>query len=276
MLHDIAPAKINIALHVRRRRTDGYHDIESIFAFARDGDRLSAATAEALSLTLTGPFGLSLATEQDNLILRAARALAEDAGVPARAHIILDKQLPVASGIGGGSADAAATLRLLNRLWGLDRPIDALIPIAARLGADVPACLMGETLRGTGVGNQTRRIARPRLSGMPLLLANPGVPVGTAAVFARWDGVDKGPLPEGDDLDAWREGRNDLESAAIAIAPPIAPLLSVLRGRQRLARMSGSGATCFALFENEEARDAAQDDVMTAFPKAWTMASHVA
>jgi 4-diphosphocytidyl-2-C-methyl-D-erythritol kinase len=225
---------------------------------------------------LTGPFGLALASETDNLILRAARALAQSGGVPARAHLILDKRLPIASGIGGGSADAAAALRLLNRLWRLDAAITDLIPIAATLGADVPACLIGQSLRGTGVGTQMQPIAHPRLSGRPLLLANPGVPVMTGAVFARWDGVDRGAMPPGDDGDAWLHGRNDLEAAAIATAPAIAPLLALLRERQPLARMSGSGATCFALYDDEAARDAAQAEVIAAFPRAWTMASNVA
>ena len=209
-------------------------------------------------------------------MLRAARALAQQGGVPAHAHLVLDKRLPVASGIGGGSADAAAALRLLNRLWRLDADIADLIPLAAQLGADVPACLIGETLRGTGVGTQMRRVEQPRLTGRPLLLANPGIAVMTGAVFARWNGVDRGPMPPGDDLDAWLHGRNDLEAPAMAAAPAIAPLLSLLRGRQPLARMSGSGATCFALFDDTAARDAARADVIAAFPRAWTMASHVA
>ena len=198
------------------------------------------------------------------------------ADTPAHAALTLDKRLPVASGIGGGSADAAAALRLLNRLWGLDWPIDRLLPIAAQLGSDVPACLVGRSLRGEGRGERLDVLAAPRLTGRPLLLANPGIGLSTATVFAHWDGVDRGALPPGDDADAIAVGRNDLEPPAIAAVPAIADLLGVLRRHDPQARMSGSGATCFALFASAAARDAAAVDVMTANPAAWVMATHVA
>jgi len=193
-LSEFAPAKLNLALHVRSRRPDGYHALETLFVFCADiGDRLSAAPADGISLTLTGPEAAALAGEGDNLVLRAAHLLAGAAGVDAGARLTLDKRLPVASGIGGGSADAAAALRLLDRLWGLGWGLERLTPLAARLGADVPACLHGRTALGRGVGEVLDVMASP-WPGAALLLANCRQPVSTAAVFAAWDGIDRGPL----------------------------------------------------------------------------------
>lgn len=255
---DIAAAKLNLALHVRGKRDDGRHDIETIFAFCTDGDRLSAEPADALSLTVTGPFGRDLDDPDANLAMKAARALQCIVAPDKGARITLDKRLPVASGIGGGSADAAATLRLLTSLWNAD-PVHAM-DIAPALGSDVPACLLSLPARGSGAGD----ILRPLdlgLSGTPVLLVNPRVPVSTAEVFAGWDGVDRGPLGE------WREGRNDLQDAAIRIAPQVETILAWLAVQPGvdIARMSGSGATCFALFESEDARDEAANRV----PREW-------
>ena len=275
-LTEIAPAKINLALHVRRRRVDGYHDIESLFAFARDGDVLSAERADGLSLEVIGPFAEALAGEGDNHILRAARLLAAEAGVPAHAAIRLDKRLPVASGIGGGSADAAAALRLLGRLWGVNWPEARWVALSAQLGADVPACFIGKTLRGTGTGTDMEPIPQPKLSGAPLLLVNPGLPLSTAAVFRAWDGVDRGPLAEGDDRAALDHGRNDLEAPAIALVPEIGVLLSEMRALAPNARMSGSGATCFALCDTDTARDASAERLAARFPDSWILKTHVA
>ena len=245
-----APAKLNLALHVRRRLSDGRHDIETIFAFCTDGDTLKAEAADGLSLEVGGPFAMDLGREDDNLVLRAARALAAEAGAEGDAALVLDKRLPVASGIGGGSADAAAALRLLTRLWRTD-PGHAQA-VAPALGSDVPACLLSMTARGSGAGDELE-LVDAGISGTPVLLVNPGVAVSTAAVFAGWDGKDRGPL------DDWREGRNDLEAPALLLAPAIGDVLAWL-GEQSgasFARMSGSGATCFALFANEAARDRA-------------------
>ena len=275
-LTEIAAAKINLALHVRRRRPDGYHDIESLFAFARDGDVLHARSDSTLSLAIIGPFAGPLTGEGDNLVLRAARALAEATGYKGGAAITLDKRLPVASGIGGGSADAAATLRLLNRLWGSNFSLEHLAEIGAPLGADVPACVMGQTLRGAGIGTEMSVIERPLLSGSPLLLVNPLIGLSTAPVFRGWDGVDRGPLPCGSDLDALRQGRNDLEIPAIAIVPQIAELLTDMRAMEPNARMSGSGATCFAIFADAAARDASALALHKKFPDHWMLKTHVA
>ena len=256
---EIAPAKLNLALHVRGKRADGRHDIETIFAFCTDGDRLSADAAGELTLTSSGPFASELPVADDDLVLKAARALQTEAGVTDGATIQLDKKLPIASGIGGGSADAAATLRLLTSLWRIDpKYAEAIAPT---LGSDVPACLLSLPTRGTGVGAELTPIELPELSGRPVLLINPRVQLSTAEVFAAWDGVDRGPLGD------WRNGRNDLEAPAKALVPQIETVLawlSVQPGAE-FTRMSGSGSTCFALFETEEARDLAADNV----PREW-------
>ena len=256
---DVAPAKLNLALHVRGKLADGRHAIETVFAFCTDGDRLSAEPADAITLQVTGPFGASLEGLEDNLVLRAARALAAKANVSAGAALTLDKQLPVASGVGGGSADAAAALRLLTSLWQID-PGHAQA-VAPRLGSDVPACLLSLPMRGEGAGDRLSPIDLPDLSGTPVLLVNPRVELATADVFARWDGTDRGALG------SWREGRNDLQPPAITLVPAIEAVLAWLGAQPGVTftRMSGSGATCFAFFASEESRDAAA----TAIPEQW-------
>jgi 4-diphosphocytidyl-2-C-methyl-D-erythritol kinase len=255
---EIAPAKVNLALHVRGKRPDGRHDLETVFAFCIDGDKLSASLAEELSLTVTGPFAAMLDDGAGNLVHRAAAALAAEARVGKGVRLTLDKRLPVASGIGGGSADAGAALRLLTRLWNLD-PAHAQ-RLAPALGSDVPACLLSMTAIGSGAGDQLALIDAG-VSGAPVLLVNPRLALSTAEVFARWDGVDRGPL------NAWQEGRNDLEEPARSLVPEIGGVLDWLIRQEgvTIARMSGSGATCFALFETEEARDAAA----AACPERW-------
>ena len=252
-----APAKINLALHVRERLPDGYHVIETLFAFAQDGDVVTVAESEAPSFTLTGPFAAGLSGEGDNLVTRAAAAFAREFGIDRPHAITLDKRMPIASGIGGGSADAAATLRALGRLHGIAPDDPRLLAAAAPLGADLPACLLGQTSLGTGRGDLLAPI--DGLPGTPLLLVNPRVPVSTGAVFRGWDGVDRGPIPHGSLLDRARAGRNDLAPPAIALAPLIAEVEAMLAATPGvlLARMSGSGATCLALFEAEAERDAA-------------------
>lgn len=266
-LTEFAPAKLNLALHVRARRPDGYHALETLFAFCADiGDRLRAAPAERITLTLTGPKAAALTGEGDNLVLRAARLLAEAAGVDAGARLTLDKRLPVASGIGGGSADAAATLRLLNRLWGLGWSLERLMPLAARLGADVPACLHGRAALGRGAGEVLDFMASP-WAGAALILANCRQPVSTAAVFAGWDGIDRGPLDPARP-DAWR---NDLEAPATRLAPAIADTLAALGTLPgvRLACMSGSGATCLALLDDPARALPGRQALAAAHPDWW-------
>jgi 4-diphosphocytidyl-2-C-methyl-D-erythritol kinase len=272
-LTEAAPAKINLALHVRERMPDGYHRLETIFAFAEDGDRLSVEPADALSLAIEGPFAEGLSAGPDNLVLRAAEALRQASGIRDGAALRLEKNLPVASGIGGGSADAAAALRLLARLWGTDVPLE---PVARMLGADVPACLAGRTVRGEGRGEVLTPVDAGSLSAMPLLLVNPGVAMPTGPVFAAWDGVDRGPLGTGDPLELASAGRNDLEAPAIGLCPVIGELIEWMRAQPGavLARMSGSGATCFALFATAEQLARAGEQARRTWP--WSLETALA
>jgi 4-diphosphocytidyl-2-C-methyl-D-erythritol kinase len=256
---EIAPAKLNLALHVRGKLPDGRHAIETVFAFCTDGDLLSAEPADDLSLQITGPFAPQLGADEDNLVLKAARALASASGAEGGASITLDKRLPVASGIGGGSADAAATLRLLTSLWRVD-PAHASA-VAPTLGSDVPACLLSVPARGEGAGDELSPMELPQLSGKPVLLVNPRVALSTAEPFARWDGTDQGPLTD------WRDGINGLEEPAKALVPQVETVLAWLCAQSgaEFVRMSGSGATCFALFDNEKLRD----DAAMLVPREW-------
>jgi 4-diphosphocytidyl-2-C-methyl-D-erythritol kinase len=256
---EIAPAKLNLALHIRGKLPDGRHSIETIFAFCTDGDRLSGEVADKLSLDIAGPFANALVDERDNLVLKAARALAHAAGVSNGATLVLEKRLPVASGIGGGSADAAAALRLLTSLWSID-PKHAQA-VAPTLGSDVPACLLSLPARGEGAGDKLSPVDLQDLAGTPVLLLNPRMPLSTAAAYAAWDGVDRGALHD------WREGRNDLEAAAIAMVPQIGSVLAWLSAQAGagFVRLSGSGATCFAFFDCEQSRD----DAAVAVPREW-------
>lgn len=243
---EFAPAKINLALHIRRRREDGYHDLETVFVFADFGDRLHAVPAPDWQLQISGPEADIPGSLTDNLVLRAARAFATTTGIQQCFAFHLHKEIPVAAGLGGGSADAAAALRLLNRLTGDPLPMDELLQMAASLGSDVPACLLSRSLIGEGVGDFLRD--GPDVAGLSLLLVNPGVALPVGPVFAAWDGVDLGGL--GAD---WRQGRNDLEAAAIRLQPKIATVLDWLRDLPgvELVRMSGSGASCFAVLNGD-------------------------
>src|SRR3954468_6142657 len=181
MLSECASAKINLHLHVVGRRPDGYHLLDSLVVFAGAADALTVEPSDGLSLAVAGPFAAGLYGEADNLVLRAARALAAHAGVPATGRLVLEKNLPVASGIGGGSADAAAALRLLARFWGVDVGQEALAAIAALLGADVPVCLAGRAAVMSGIGEI--RAPAPPMPAAGMVLVNPGVAVSTPAVF---------------------------------------------------------------------------------------------
>jgi 4-diphosphocytidyl-2-C-methyl-D-erythritol kinase len=266
-MQETAYAKINLALHVRAREPDGYHRLETVFAFARDGDLLDVAEPHVpgeLELELTGTFGPLLEGEPDNLVLRAAAALRELYNVERGARLRLDKRLPVAAGIGGGSADAAAALRLLVRWWGLPHEPAQLHGIARALGADVPACIDSVAVRGDGRGDLLTPIPDAGLTGRPLLLVNPRVPVPTGPVFRAWDGVDRGPL--GPEL----LGRNDLEAPARLIAPQVGEVLAALDGAP-FAGMSGSGATCLGLYDRTEDRDSAAARIAAARPDWWLL-----
>lgn len=273
---EVAPAKINLALHVRRRRADGYHDLDTLFAFLTDGDVLSVEDASGDRFAIVGPFAESLAGEGGNLVLAARDAFAGTFGAVPPLAITLDKRLPVASGIGGGSADAAAMLRVLARKRDIALGDPRLVVCATTLGADVPACLAGVAARGSGTGADLKSIEN--LTGTPVLLVNPGVAVSTAAVFRAWDGRDRGALGDGDTVTAARAGRNDLEAPAREIAPEIDPVLDALAAQPgvTLSRMSGSGATCFALFDDRAACRAAAAAIRSMQPEWWLLESTLA
>ncbi|MBD1205245.1 MAG: 4-(cytidine 5'-diphospho)-2-C-methyl-D-erythritol kinase [Rhodobacteraceae bacterium] len=265
---DFAPAKINLCLHVTGRRADGYHLLDSLVVFAGVGDRVSATLEGPPSLTVEGPMAAGLTGEGDNLVLRAARAM----GVSAR--IVLEKHLPVSSGIGGGSADAAATLRLLARLSG--RPLPDAAAVLA-LGADVPVCLAGRPVRMTGIGEGLAPL--PALPEAWMVLANPGVAVSTPAIFRALARADNAPLPR--DLPRLRTPaelaafltmqRNDLEPPAVTLEPVIGRVKAALTAQAGclMARMSGSGATCFGLFADPLSANAAARAIRAVEPGWW-------
>ena len=261
---ETAYAKINLALHVRRRREDGYHEIETLFAFVDQGDVLVARNSAQDEITVTGEFASALTDPFGNLVAQALGRLPRAEGLA----IALEKNLPVAAGLGGGSADAAAVFRLVERTHGLP---DDWRHRAARLGADVPACIESVTCIGRGTGAELAP-AEDDLGGTPVLLVNPRVPLATGPVFAAWDGVDRGPLPEGTSREIALEGRNDLQAAAIGLCPAIAEVLEALEATDPLlARMSGSGASCFALFDDPAGWRAASDRLARDHPDWWRM-----
>jgi 4-diphosphocytidyl-2-C-methyl-D-erythritol kinase len=274
-----APAKVNLYLHVTGRRDDGYHLLDSLVAFVDIGDRLRAEPATSLSLTVDGPEAADLtAVADDNLVLRAAHLLADRAGITAGAALHLDKHLPVAAGIGGGSSDAAAALLALKRLWRISLEDEALSALGARLGADIPACLYGRAVWVGGIGERLEPAALPDAG---VLLVNPRAALPTAAVFAARRGPfgDVGrfaPIPgEASALArALMQCRNDLTQAAIDLVPEIAAVLAQLSRLpgSLLARMSGSGATCFALFADRAAAEAARSVVAATEPRWWCAA----
>ncbi|RZK03868.1 MAG: 4-(cytidine 5'-diphospho)-2-C-methyl-D-erythritol kinase [Novosphingobium sp.] len=247
---ETAYAKINLALHVRRRRGDGYHELETLFAFVDQGDRLSASPAARDVLHVKGEFAGALDDPFGNIV---AKALGKLKHVPGWS-VSLEKNLPVAAGLGGGSADAGAIFRMVRQWGGLP---DSWHDIATALGADVPACVESRTCLGTGTGTDLAAVDDD-LAGTPVLLVNPRVPLATGPVFRAWDGQDRGAMPGGSAREIALAGRNDLEMPAIGLCPLIADVLAALNDTAPLiARMSGSGATCFALYANEAARDAA-------------------
>ncbi len=271
-----APAKINLYLHVTGKRADGYHLLDSLIAFADIGDTIEASPAEAISLACDGPFGEALADEPDNLVLKAARLLAQHAGISSGAALRLTKRLPIASGIGGGSADAAASLRALAELWNLTLPEGDMHTLAAQLGADVPICLHGHAAYIGGVGEIIE--AAPPLPEAGIVLVNPGKGLSTPAVFKNF----RGPMrPEQRFERAPQDARelcamlalrgNDLTEAAIALVPEIAEVQAALTRTPGalLARMSGSGATCFALFEDAARAERAAENLAVEHPNWW-------
>ena len=259
---ETACAKINLALHVRRRREDGYHDLETLFAFVDFGDRLVADPASRDELHVTGEFAGALEDPFGNIVAKALNSLPHGRGW----RVTLDKRLPVAAGLGGGSADAGAVFRMVEREFGLP---DNWMARAAKLGADVPACVASVACIGTGTGTDLAPLDND-LAGLWALLVNPRLPLATGPVFKAWDATDRGPLPTGGARAIAQAGRNDLAGAAQILCPPIADVLAALDQTDPwLARMSGSGATCFGLYQSEAEAIAAQAQLAAAHPGWW-------
>jgi 4-diphosphocytidyl-2-C-methyl-D-erythritol kinase len=270
-----APAKINLFLHVGDKRADGFHGLQSLVAFTAAGDELSFAPGAGITLAIGGPFGAGLSAGEDNLIVRAARALPGIGGVA----ITLTKNLPVASGIGGGSADCAATLRGLNALWGLGLEVDQLQEVGAGLGSDVPVCITCRPQWMEGRGEIVTEL--PPLPALPIVLVNPGIAVPTGKVFGALKqrrGVGLALPPGFADAAALiaylKTTANDLEAPARAMAPEISTVLDAIAAEGALlARMSGSGATCFGLFGSDGAAARAAETIRAAHPGWWAVAS---
>lgn len=283
MIEAVAPAKINLFLHVTGKRADGYHLLESLVAFADYGDEITVEAAEDLSLDLAGPFGPETDTGRANLVWKAAELLRRETGTQAGARIRLVKKLPIASGIGGGSSDAATTLKLLNRLWGLDLPPARLAALGLSLGADVPVCLLARPAMMRGIGEQLDETAI--YGPNHIILVNCNIKVSTADVFRRLTipaarditpfAMDAG----GVDLASLRDrARNDLEAPAIALHPPIANVIAELGAIDGcvFSRMSGSGATVFGLFDSGAAAAAGASLLAARHPDWWVVATRLA
>jgi 4-diphosphocytidyl-2-C-methyl-D-erythritol kinase len=275
-----APAKVNLSLQVVGRRADGYHLLDSLVVFAGVGDDLHFEAADSLSLTVDGPAAGALADQPDNIVLKAAHRLADAAGIRPSAAIRLTKRLPVAAGIGGGSADGAATLKGLCALWGIDPGDDELARIGLGLGADLPVCLAGRPTRVTGIGE----CLSPALT-LPaawMLLVNPRIALPTPAVFKARRGdfsvptpLEEAPADAAALAEALRSRPNDLTSPAVHLAPVIATVLDAIEGQRGclLARMSGSGATCFGLFADNASASAAAAAMSKGYPDWWIAAA---
>jgi 4-diphosphocytidyl-2-C-methyl-D-erythritol kinase len=278
-LAERAPAKVNLTLRVLGRRADGYHRLESLVVFADLGDELTLAPGGDAWLDVDGPFAAQCGAAEGNLVTRAAAALAACAGALKQGRFRLTKRIPVAAGLGGGSSDAAAALRLLARANGMAIDDRRLAQAAATVGADVPVCLDPRARIMRGVGEE---LSEPlNLPPLQALLVNPGVPLSTAEVFARFDqsqasAREHGAVPPGhDEFFGWlAEQGNDLTRAATACAPVVGDLLGVLAKLSgcRIARMSGSGATCFALFENADEAAAAMKKLTASHADWWVRA----
>jgi 4-diphosphocytidyl-2-C-methyl-D-erythritol kinase len=280
-LTERAPAKINLTLHVVGRRPDGYHELESLVAFSRSGDSLSLEPEEECKLHVGGPMAEATGDPERNLVLKAARDLAERIEGLKLGAFYLTKNLPVAAGIGGGSSDAAATLRLLARANGLAQDDPRLLDAAQATGADVPVCVAARARMMTGIGERLGPVLL--LPPLPALIVNPRQPLETKAVFARMKiaagaRTGFGPHPQITSglsyealLAALRKGRNDMEDAACVLVPVIGDVLPILAAAQgcRLARMSGSGATCFAIFTSCRAAGRAKKTILEAHPNWW-------
>lgn len=286
VLTALAPAKINLFLHVGAVDADGYHPLSSLVAFADVGDQVSVEPADTLSLDVTGPFGEALGATPDNLILRALRRLGEVSGIgEPKLKVTLDKRLPIAAGLGGGSSDAGAALKLARQALSLDIDDAALEAVAGVVGADGPMCLRMRTAWAEGRGGVLTD--EPRLPTLPAVLFNPGDPSPTGAVYRAYDA---GPMRSADRPDSphdWSIAavidwlsvqRNDLQPPALALTPAIGDALAAVAATAdvTLTRMSGSGATVFGLYLTEAAAQAAARTLAVAHPTAWVTATRLA
>ncbi len=277
-----APAKLNLYLHVIGRRADGYHELDSLVCFADVHDTVIARTADKLTFRVSGPYGNLLqesagaAVLPENLVIRAAKRLAELTGRPLHVQLELIKRLPVASGIGGGSADAAATLKALCRLWGIAPSPLELHGLAQKLGADVPVCLAGKSAYMGGIGEALEKV--PALPKLGLILVNPGIPLETPPVFKARTGPFSQPARFSPPLGNTEEfigllnaRQNDLMAPAIGLVPVIGTVLDALKATTGclLARMSGSGATCFGLYANAAEAKKAAETLKSSHPQWW-------
>jgi 4-diphosphocytidyl-2-C-methyl-D-erythritol kinase len=279
-----APAKVNLCLHVGARRADGFHDLESLVAFTDLGDELLLERSESLSLAINGPFAEGLSRGSDNLVMKAGQHLAAQTRTNMGARITLTKQLPLASGVGGGSADAAAALRGLTRLWSLDVPAEELRPIAAEIGSDVPVCVASSAAWMMGRGEDVRLL--PSLPEISMVLVNPMVEVPTGKVFSllktrRGTGRDV-PMDGFSDalslVQYLEHSTNDLEAPAIELAPVIGKVIGEIARLQGvlLSRMSGSGATCFGIFATDADAQASAATIACDHPDWWVRATRIA
>lgn len=280
-IEEFAPAKVNLFLHVTGRRDDGYHLLDSLVAFADVGDRVTVTDAPVLSLIHAGPFADDLPRPGQNLIVKAATALRDAFGIDAGVAITLEKNLPVASGIGGGSADAAAAIRGLCKLWDIRLDDPRVGEVALSLGADVPVCVSGDTCIMRGIGEDLRPVRG--VGPFAALLVNPGIDVPTPAVFKARKGWFSNPvdwpdqiMPD-DVIARLLDTHNDLESPAIDLEPGIGDVLTTISETPGvlLSRMSGSGATCYGLYENGEAARAAAEQLEAARPGWWAVATTI-
>ena len=277
-----APVKINLSLQIIGRRNDGFHLLESLIVFADQGDELSVSTADSLTLKIKGPFAGSLSTDKNNLVIKAATLLADFHEIRPKAHIELNKNIPIASGLGGGSADAAATLHALTKLWRLPISDQDLNKIAEQIGSDVPVCLNQKSAVMEGIGARIRRLGN--LPKFGILLVNPNFPVSTQEVFRKYEAnfSEPGSLNEIPKnriayLILLQTLQNDLTQASINTASEIKNILSVLNelNNQLLVRLSGSGGTCFALFENTKNAQEAAEKLNKKFPDWWIKSASI-
>lgn len=279
----LAPAKVNLFLHITGKRDDGYHLLQSLMIFVDIGDQLTFSPYDGFLLDFDGPFAGDLHSDpHENLVYRAAQLLAAEYGVPVRGRVLLQKNLPVASGLAGGSSDAAAALRGLARLWGLPEEAERLQKLARQLGADVPACLARRPVWAEGIGEKMSN-----LIGLPtfhLVLVNPLVPTPTPAVFARFTQRFSPPLQfsgRRKSVDEWvadlKRYRNDLTAAAATVAPQIDEVLAAIQATPNchFARLSGSGATCFGVYDNAASAYAAVNKLRQLYPRWWVAAANL-